>query len=312
LALGWLSGLASGQNLIREWTGASGYRIFETTVWIDAPGTYKFQATDPNGPNGLAVIDHILLDANCPEGTVNVYVLRDPNEGGGYGAKGVGEINLKKTGVETNIMDVLTTVNLAYLDMIQADTISGDIGTPDIGNDITVDYLGANIMCDHMHSLEVLHGTSGTFPPSITVSGDWGDEGADLIHVEDGPLGLLVVGGCMSGTIKVADADGIVISVVAGDLKAANAYELVVYSCPGSITIAGSVTYADLAELSGALRCGTLAGILTVTDSPLSGSITIDHDLDGLYGPSRDYPATWPLVVTLTADFSSGRPHRAT
>ena len=103
-----------------------------------------------------------------------------------------------------------------------------------------------------------------------------------MIHVEDGPLGWLVVGGCMSGTIKVADADGIVISVVAGDLKAANAYELYVYSCPGSITIAGTVTYADLAELSGALRCGTLAGILTVTDCPLSGSITIDHDLDGL------------------------------
>jgi hypothetical protein len=265
LALACLSGVAIGQNSIREWSGASGgYLIYETTVWITAPGEYKFQATEPNAPDGLGVIDHILLDPNCPSGTVNVYVLRDPNEGGGPGAAGVGEINLKKTGVDTNIMDVSTTVNLAYLGMIQADTIGGDIITADIEDDIQVDYLGGSIGCDHMHSLDVQHGTSGM--PNIGVRYDWGDEGADSIHVEDGPIGYLNVDGCMSGTVKVADAYGIGMGVVAGDVTANNLDYLSVSSCPGSIWIVGTLTEADFGVLSGTLRCGSLDGILTAMD----------------------------------------------
>jgi hypothetical protein len=87
--LGLLSGMAGAQNSIREWTGASGYRIVEMTVWIDAPGTYKFETTDPNG-----VIDDIIVDPNCPSGTINLYVLRDPNESGGPGAAGISLLDL--------------------------------------------------------------------------------------------------------------------------------------------------------------------------------------------------------------------------
>jgi hypothetical protein len=160
-----------GDNLIKEWSnpGGGGYSIDQgdRRVTITAPGTYKFEGldVDPNDPNtvlGLGWINHITLDGNCPAGTVNVYVLRKPEEGGGDGALGVGEINLVLTGVTGNVMDVSTTVNLAYLDKIQAGTIDGQVTTGSILHDIVIDSLttGGIIVC------------ASSFDHHLTVSDD--------------------------------------------------------------------------------------------------------------------------------------------
>ncbi len=212
--LGLLSGLASAANFIREWTGASGYRIVEMTVWIDAPGTYKFEAldVDPNDPNtvlGLGWIDRILLSENCPAGTVNLYVLRDPNEGGGPGAAGVGEINLKKTGVTTNIMDVSTSVNLAYLGMIQADTIGGEVETGAIQDDIVIDALSADA---------ILGCTGSPFAHHLTVSGDLAGYAYFLSLDQNSQVSVT---GELSGILHTfADMRGLIVAdVVSGSIE---------------------------------------------------------------------------------------------
>lgn len=78
--------VASGTNEIRVWDGDPNQcDINQGQRWVKifSPGTYKFEATDPNNAGGLGDIDHITVDANCPAGTVDVYVVRDPNEVGG-------------------------------------------------------------------------------------------------------------------------------------------------------------------------------------------------------------------------------------
>jgi hypothetical protein len=78
----WLSGIATGQNYIEEWGGAQGgYVITQDppTVLIMAPGTYKFQAFDPNDWTGLGAINSITV-AQGVTGTVDLYIMRDPND----------------------------------------------------------------------------------------------------------------------------------------------------------------------------------------------------------------------------------------
>jgi hypothetical protein len=93
---------AVADNTIHQWSGDPNdvQIVLGRWVYILAPGTFGFEAldVDPNDPNtvlGLGYFQEISVDPNCPAGTVNVYILRDPNEGGGAGAVDVYYLHLE-------------------------------------------------------------------------------------------------------------------------------------------------------------------------------------------------------------------------
>jgi hypothetical protein len=246
-----LSTSALAENDIRQWSGPTASIVEESQVIILEPGTYKFEAVDvdPNDPNtvlGLGWIDEISLDPNCPSGTVSVYVLRDPNEGTGAGAKGVGEINLVLTGVTGNVVDVSTTVNLAYLGTIEADAITGEVTTTDIEDDILVDYFSGSIECASMEDLTVSEGLTGTL--AIGVDGDY----AGTMSFPDLPASAVVdITGTWSGTLSCSGD-------VAGDVSVYAVDESGWLDVTG--TLSGGVRTSQ--DMLGSISAGELAGVI--------------------------------------------------
>jgi hypothetical protein len=208
--LAWLSGLAAGDNVIREWGGAQGgYVIVPASRWVTilVPGTYKFQATDANNPGGLGDINHITVDPNCAAGTVNVYVVRDPNEVGGLqdqpGVRYLKEINLSAPNVTGNIQTVRTTASVAELGAVSATALVGYVvvgdpntGGADILNNIAVEQFDGRVDCHTMQNLTA----TGTGPHDGEVRVH--DSYAGTLHLY-GPGGGLWFQGAMNGTIQV-------------------------------------------------------------------------------------------------------------
>lgn len=165
-----LSVAAVADNIITEWGGApGGYNIVggeAATVTITAPGTYKFQATDPSRPNGLGDINSITVDASCPSGTVTVSVVRDPNEVGGDpnqpGVFALKKINLWAPNVVGNIQTVRSAANVGELGAVWATALAGDmiVGDPNAGgagivSNVSVPQLDGVIDCNSMRNLTV-------------------------------------------------------------------------------------------------------------------------------------------------------------
>ena len=188
-----LSGVACGDNVITEWGGAqAGYEIYQDPlriVLITAPGTYKFQALDPNGPGGLGIINQITVAASCPSGTVTVSVVRNPSEVGGAtkepGVNELKEINLNRGGwpPDPNVIGVIealyTAGDLGAYGQTWATTLAGTMtvgqgvpGGATVLSDITVDQLDGALVCNSLGSLYVTR-EGWDNAGSVIVMGDW-------------------------------------------------------------------------------------------------------------------------------------------
>jgi hypothetical protein len=149
---------ALGENRIREWSGHEPNDVdisqVYATVLIKNVGTYKLEAldVDPNDPNtvlGLGYFQEVSVDSNCPAGTVNLYIARDPNDGGGPGATDVYYLELLNApNVTVNIAEMRVTATLpdlfatATTGAIVADDSIGNIGVTTLGGEIVSANLG--------------------------------------------------------------------------------------------------------------------------------------------------------------------------
>ncbi|MEW6250873.1 MAG: hypothetical protein AB1716_09515 [Planctomycetota bacterium] len=94
--------LARADNEITVWQTTGTYVINPTqrTLELTSAGTFKVQATGQYA--GLGRIVSISV-AQGVTGEINLYVMRDPAQGGGAGANCIGEINLKAPNLVGNI-----------------------------------------------------------------------------------------------------------------------------------------------------------------------------------------------------------------
>jgi hypothetical protein len=335
-----------GDNFIKRWGGTGGgYLIYQDnrTVVITAPGTYKFEALDldPNDPNtvlGLGVIDHMLVDANCPSGTINLYVLRDPNEGGGPGTRYVLEFALvdpNEPDVVSNLAETRATETLAD---VEATAITGPVIADESIGDVTVDYLGGDITTADLGNVTVTAGLTGS--PTITVDGDY--EGIMIFGSEENPVdlpalaitgnavspmgatgdmahpvtvggllaGLTVAGGCPQGvTLTAGSMSGVGTLSIGGVCQGAivvqgNVGRYHNVSLGGGLGSSGSVT--AYGAWNGALHCdGDLDGAVEAASFGQYSSVEVTGDLGG----SLIADTTWRGTVTLTdftGDIESG------
>jgi len=172
---------ANADNLITVWdaTGTFNLDQFARSVEITSDGVFKIQATGDH--DGLGEIWSITV-AYYVTGTVEVYILRRPEEGGGPGAYDVRLLNLSGDAT-TVIQECRVTHDLATDGNVDADELAGpmEVGHA-IGHDIEVTGFTGTIECNSMRNLSV----AGSSSPetTITIHGAY----ADTIYV-NGPLG---------------------------------------------------------------------------------------------------------------------------
>lgn len=169
VCLCWAVATATAQNFIEEWGHQPGidYEIVHAdhAVVIRAPGAYKFQATDPNGPQGLGHIESVTIDPSVTGG-VSLWILRDPNDVQDpndpnqlWGAADIDLVDLPRTGGRV-IVEVRVLNALAADGDVTADTVGsggGQAGGIFVGgnilNDIRIGHLRESITCGSMRDL---------------------------------------------------------------------------------------------------------------------------------------------------------------
>ncbi len=287
--------VALGENRIYEWSGHDPNDIqidqYNALVSILAPGTYKFEAldVDPNDPNtvwGLGVFQEIEVDPNCPQGTVNLYIARDPNQGGGPGATDVYYLELLNAqNVTVNIAEMRVDDSLPD---VAATATTGPVVAYSIDS-ITLDYLGGDVDCTSLGDVTVSDGL--TDEPTITVDGGYA---ATMTFVD---LPALAIAGDLVGDVA-ASGDAQWSGVVAGDLE--GSFE-VAGDCDPDITL-------EFGSISGTLTLGQTEG------SPFAASVLVDAnvaadsevnlpaglDADGLI----DADGTWSGTLTCSGDLA--------
>jgi hypothetical protein len=148
---------------------------------IKNAGIYEFEAldVDPNDPNtvlGLGDFQKNKTDDNCATGAVNVYILRDPNEGGGPGAVNGHYLHQdpNNPNVSGNIAELDITGDLGQ----EGPTEAANAGPPtvdgllksdlviedDITGDMTFGALAGAISCDSMQDLTAGRGERRNHP----------------------------------------------------------------------------------------------------------------------------------------------------
>ena len=168
---------AHATNWITVWEATGTYNLLQDpwrTVEITSDGVFKIQATGDH--DGLGEIWSITV-AYYVTGTVEVSILRDPNEGGYWGAYDVRVLNLSG-----NATTVIAECRVAHDLATDDNVVAGTLGTTTVGNaighDIVVSGLEGDLYCTSMRSLYVNAGTRAP-PPSILVGGAWGYEPND-------------------------------------------------------------------------------------------------------------------------------------
>ncbi len=228
-----LAAVAGAGNDIGQWAGPAAVIQDELFVRIVEPGTYGFEALDPNAPAGLGYFQGISVDPNCPTGTINLYIARDPSAGGGPGATDVYYLALLNApNVTVNIAEMRVTQNLPA---VQATATTGPVVASTISS-VTVATLAGDIECDSLGNVSVTTGLSGS--PTITVDGDYG---ATMTFAQ---LPALIIAGDLDGDVTAGGAPWPV--SVDGDL--AGTFE-VTGLCAPDITLAFD-------SISGALTLG--------------------------------------------------------
>jgi hypothetical protein len=176
-----LGAVAAGNaaNLITVWEATGTYILLQDQgrVEITSDGVFKIQATGDH-PGGLGDINAITVASNVT-GTVEVSILRDPNDNAGLlGAYDVRVLNLSGNAT-TVIVECWVAHDLAADDNV----VTGTLGTTYVGNaighDIVIDNLYGDINCISMRSLYENAGARAAPAPSIEVWGDWGYDPSD-------------------------------------------------------------------------------------------------------------------------------------
>jgi len=301
---------AVAQNTINQWSGEPNdvyLDQFNARVVIQAPGTFGFEAFDPNGPGGLGVFQEIAVDDDCPAGTVNVYILRDPNQGGGPGAVHVYYLHLlDATNVTGNISELNITGSLGEPNHpteatnAGALTVGGSLNsdlviTHDITGNMTIGGLGGNISCDSMQDLTDTRSEEPVFTPSITVRGPY----SHTISVTRA-LHELDFGGEMSGTVEIGRSLyelTITTGGLSGALSTGTSYDLTYFwitgPVSGSISVGGEVWGGSIdGNVSGTLTIGTDLG-----DTYHWNYVEIDGDVNGT--------AESPALISIGQDLVS-------
>jgi len=303
---------AQAHGQIRKWGGdGSDYVISqqERTIRIFGTGTYKFEAVSAGSLTDISWI-RVYPAVN---GTVTVYVARDPEQGTGPGARDVQEVDLSgaSNGVLAELLisadygelgpmrvasaGVLTIGGAVLNDIIVEDAITGDITITGL--------LEADISCDAMEDLTVVAGTVNA--PTITIRGPY----ADFIYIQNdsvpGTLGRLEVQGELSGTVRILNNLGG--GEIAGDLMGAihvGAHltgNLDLFGDLGSGPGLGALLiyggqYGNVhltGTLRGALFAGGVAGDITIdgsvapgasieANSGISGNVQVGADMSGI------------------------------
>jgi hypothetical protein len=299
-----LAASAAADNSIHQWLGEpNDVDVFGGNwVRIKAPGSFGFEALDrdPNDPNtilGLGYFLEIEIDPNCPAGTVNVYILHDPNDPNSPGGPGAIDVYwvhlLDATNVTGSLAELRITGDLgselgtneasnAGL-LVVGGALLSDLWIDDaITDDVTIDTLAADIRAYSMQDLTV---TQGTGTPSITIGGTYSanmDIGASLDELYFGntmsgavelsaPLHALTASGAgIAGTFTTApdvDVDQAYLHYVTGTLSIGGSL--------GSTTVTQSVT-------------GTISVAGTLEDCLISGNVsgTVAADYIGEVGQS--------------------------
>lgn len=259
--------IAQAENVITVWESSGTYNVYqepERRVELTSDGVFKLQATGDH--DGLGEIRSIAV-ASSVTGTVEVYILRRPEEGGGPGAYDVRLLNL--SGDATAIIrECRVAHDLAADGNVVADTLGGDlvVGSA-IGHDIALDHLDGHIECITMHNLSVT--TSSSPDAAVKVTEPY----AGTMYV-NGPLGALDLG-AITGTVVIGD-----------DLeKCRLTYSL---AATGVLEIGGDLwgrMETMVAGIAGRLIVhGNLSGVVIVgswVQANMTGSIVVDHDLTG-------------------------------
>ncbi len=186
------AGVANGQGnaITCWWTDAPGNIIISQgprSVRITGPGSFKMDAVTTGGLGGLGTIDKIYTDPNI-NGTVRIFVHRDPNAGGDPnqpGAAQVKEIDL--TGATTGELVILRcTSHLGANADVRASTISeAFVVGGNVINDVAVSgaiecpvqingYLRAGLSCASLQALTVSGVGIAPATPSNYISIDGG------------------------------------------------------------------------------------------------------------------------------------------
>jgi formylmethanofuran dehydrogenase subunit C len=286
---------ALGDNLIYEWTDPpqGGYTIDQDNlmVEINAPGTYRFAASETTDPDNLGVINVLKIQDTGVQGTVNIYVTA-PNNESQPGVARLKAINLSGA-TEGTIVIVRARDSLADDDKIVATNVttwmSARYGA--IVHDIELAQLDGSIWCPTMANLTVWgSGQTG----SVTVVGAY----AHTIEI-DGPLSYLSTGD-MSGTVNVhGDADELYFASVAADAAITVTGNLeTVQSSPGGfdgyLHVTGDVAACTMPELGSAgvvtidgdltsyLYCEVLAGVLSILGDVNYNAMILTYPLTGV------------------------------
>jgi hypothetical protein len=129
-------------NEITVWYATGSYSVDPDawTVQIQGPGTFKIEATGDN--EGLGDIAAITV-ASYVTGKVDLYIVRDPNEGGGDGAHDVYALDLSGSAT-TNIQELRISGNLGHDEQTHATAIAGPFAVQkEILSDVYVETLSA-------------------------------------------------------------------------------------------------------------------------------------------------------------------------
>jgi hypothetical protein len=326
--IGALASAALGANEIRVWYGdpndPNAYQTnqYDRTVLILAPGTYKIEALDPNEASGLGYINEISIDANCPTGTVNIFIERS-TDNDQPGAIDVYWVHLlHASGVTGNLVELRITGDLgSELGTNEASNAGvlalagGLLSDLWIDNAITgnviIDTLAADIRAYSMQDLTVTQG-SGSFTPSITVAGSTYSATMQVGCA----LYELYFGGGMSGVVDLS-APLLLLTAwnvgIAGSFTTAAGIDVdevnIHGPVSGTVSIGGSVTSATVVtDVSGTLSvAGTLKEGLIGDD--VSGTITADYigvvePFTGLEieGTVEGSDAAHPALINVTHD----------
>jgi hypothetical protein len=240
-----LAANAVADNSIHQWLGEPNdvFSYGNDSVLILRPGTFGFEALDPNGPNGLGYFQEIVVDPDCPSGTVNLSVARDPNEGGGPGATDVYYLELLNApNVTVNIGEMRVTESLPDA---AATATTGPVVADSIDS-ISLDYLGDDVECTTLGDVTVSEGLTGT--PAIGVDGDY----AGTMSFPDLPASAVVdITGTWSGTLSCSGD-------VAGDVSVYAVDESGWLDVTG--TLSGGVRTSQ--DMLGSISAGELAGVI--------------------------------------------------
>jgi hypothetical protein len=314
-----------GENKIREWSGHDPNDLdigqFDRTVVIKAPGTYKLEAldVDPNDPNtvlGLGDFQEIKIDDNCPAGTVDVYILRDPNEGGGPGALDVYFLHLDPNNLAVigNIAELEITGDLGDDGSTTAIdsgplTVDGSLKSDlviddDITGDMTFGGLAGNISCDSMQDLTVTRSEEPLFTPSVTVRGAY----SHTISVPHGVYNIQF-DGTMSGAVDIGGAIHtltITTGGLTGTASTGTGYNLeylyITGDLSGSVTSGADIWAASIdGNVSGTLSIGTDLG-----DINHWNYVEIDGDVNGTAESPALISIGQDLVSKLSVSGSTG------